>query len=671
MISVVTYGRNDNYGYNLAKRAAISFNAIAAVLDREDDEIIFVDCNTPDDMPTFPEAIRDTLTPEATRLLRVLRVRPVLYGRYKGGSPLPALEPLCRNVAIRRSNPANRWILSTNTDMVFVVREPSMSLSAVAASVPGGFYELPRFEVPEALWESLDRRDGHGAVAACRLWGRSLHLNEAVIGLPENRFDGPGDFQLMLRDQLFEVNGFNEAMRMGWHVDSNIAKRLNLLNGETSSLLDHVFAYHCDHTQQVTFLHSRHRTSNSGELFVHRVRTPFLPEQEGRWGMAGEEIEEIRLAVGREDWAGGVSQAGGVSPCKRREPSPAEGGLPGRTTLEPESRAVEEMEAEPGPAARPGRALEVVLVDLLPGMTVPYTTEWYLPESFDHGQLYDTHHAFPFLASYLSNMERSIAIGYAGANLVLLSLLCSFLDRMGFDGKVRVLGDVLPAGYEGRLPAGCVVAEGDDGWSREADVLVLDVFAGHLPSGTHEYRAKAPDGAGVGRGGEVWSIPLLSPGEDLEEFQGKLREAFRRAVKSEHERARATRRRVRSRIPGRIRDRSEGAGAPGKTFVLIGSQHTWMEGPSSSWLDMTLTPYCSHIRFGRVRSDHDTLARILRGDSDEVRRETVDRVMSALYDYGLRHREPIKKVPALAPALKYGYLVVDWVRVKARERGQG
>ena len=57
MISAILYGRNDNYGYNLHKRAALSFNCIAEVLD-ETDEIIFVDYNTPDDFPTFPEAIK-------------------------------------------------------------------------------------------------------------------------------------------------------------------------------------------------------------------------------------------------------------------------------------------------------------------------------------------------------------------------------------------------------------------------------------------------------------------------------------------------------------------------------------------------------------------------------------------------------------------------------------
>ena len=67
MISVVLYGRNDNYGYNLHKRAALSLNCMAEVLTDPSDEILFVDYNTPDDFPTFPEAIQDTLTGERAR----------------------------------------------------------------------------------------------------------------------------------------------------------------------------------------------------------------------------------------------------------------------------------------------------------------------------------------------------------------------------------------------------------------------------------------------------------------------------------------------------------------------------------------------------------------------------------------------------------------------------
>ena len=47
MISLILYGRNDNYGYNLHKRAALSLHCMAEILHEEDDAILFVDYNTP------------------------------------------------------------------------------------------------------------------------------------------------------------------------------------------------------------------------------------------------------------------------------------------------------------------------------------------------------------------------------------------------------------------------------------------------------------------------------------------------------------------------------------------------------------------------------------------------------------------------------------------------
>src|SRR6476620_3075942 len=98
MISIVLYGRNDSYGYNLHKRAALSLNCMAEVLTDENDEILFVDYNTPDDFPTFPEAICDTLTDRAKRLLRIIRIRPSLHNQlFASRTHLKALEPISRN----------------------------------------------------------------------------------------------------------------------------------------------------------------------------------------------------------------------------------------------------------------------------------------------------------------------------------------------------------------------------------------------------------------------------------------------------------------------------------------------------------------------------------------------------------------------------------------------
>lgn len=295
MLSVIVYGRNDMHGYNLHKRAAISLNCIAEVLDRDGDEIIFVDYNTPDDLPTFPEAIRDTLTPKARRLMRVIRVRQRHHEPLRTLTHLVAIEPVARNVAIRRSNPANRWILSTNPDMVLLPRAPHASLSGICAGLPDGSWHLPRFELPETFWESFDRMDAQGILARLGTAGRAYHLNEVVYGTREAIFDGHGDFQLMLRDDLHAIHGFDERMINGWHVDSNMAKRMALYRGDNLSLLPYCFGYHCDHTRLASIGHGRDRVENNLRRFFDEVVEPGIPEQADSWGLAGVELEEIRV----------------------------------------------------------------------------------------------------------------------------------------------------------------------------------------------------------------------------------------------------------------------------------------------------------------------------------------------------------------------------------------
>ena len=132
MISVIVYGRNDAHGYNLHRRAALSLNCIAEVLTDPDDEIVFVDYNTPDELPTFVEALADTLTDRCLGLLRVFRVPAEIHEqRFAARTHLPAIEPVARNAGVRRANPSNRWLLSTNTDMIFLPRsrrEPERDL---------------------------------------------------------------------------------------------------------------------------------------------------------------------------------------------------------------------------------------------------------------------------------------------------------------------------------------------------------------------------------------------------------------------------------------------------------------------------------------------------------------------------------------------------------------
>jgi len=301
MISVLTYGRNDGHGYNLAKRAAISFNCIAELLDDHDDEIIFVDCNSEDDYATFPESIADTLTPKARSLLRTYRIRRSLHKERSLGSHLPVLESFSRNVGLRRANPRNRWLLSTNPDMIFVL-QAGQSLNALLKDFSDGYYATPRYELPESLWESFNRSDPGAVLQEMRERRGDLRLHLAVRGTPWNGYDAPGDFQLApLRDAI-AIGGFHEGMVRGWHVDSNFAKRLFLLyQRPASSLHEQILAYHMMHLRMLTSGHTGKavREANSLKTFVDRATTPVPDDQPHDWGAPNREIEQVSLVERR------------------------------------------------------------------------------------------------------------------------------------------------------------------------------------------------------------------------------------------------------------------------------------------------------------------------------------------------------------------------------------
>ena len=294
MISVILYGRNDNYGYNLHKRATLSLNCIAETLTHNDDEIIFVDYNSIDDFPTFPEAIQDILTDNCKEKLRVIRVRSSIHEElFRDKTHLLTLEPIARNAGIRRMNPNNNWVLSTNTDMVFLPKV-GLSLSELFSNQTNGNFSVPRYEIPESIWESFDRLKPISLLKELRSAAPKLHLKEIVRGDEWNLFDAPGDFQMFTKKDIYTLQGFDEEMFLGWHCDSNLNKRLWLLNGKTKSAVDYLEAYHCDHTRQVTPMHKSGSKANDMNKFVHDL-VDIRANDDATWGLAQYELEELAL----------------------------------------------------------------------------------------------------------------------------------------------------------------------------------------------------------------------------------------------------------------------------------------------------------------------------------------------------------------------------------------
>ena len=382
MISVILYGRNDAHGYNLHRRAALSFNCIAEVLTDPDDEIVFVDYNTPDELPTFVEALADTLTDRCLGLLRVLRVPAAIHEqRFAARTHLPAIEPVARNAGVRRANPANRWLLSTNTDMMFLPHS-DQSLSEICGELPDGFYGLPRFELPEWLWERLPRSDPGRAMAEIERLGPGLRLDEPTVSNEWIRFDAPGDFQLILRDDFQAIDGLDEEMLLGYHVDSNLSRRMLIRRGSIESLGDRLAGYHCNHNREPTVYHGTDKVANDLERFVVTVERPELPAQRDTWGLVDETLEEV---------------------------------------------AVRE---------RAGLHLATTLAAAIPSTSGPRTESDAARVPFE--LTYDSGHVLPFVADSLAVSSSGATIGYVGANPLLERMLATVVSQLGFEGPLQV-----------------------------------------------------------------------------------------------------------------------------------------------------------------------------------------------------------------------------------------
>jgi|GEM_PF-582413 len=423
MISVLVYGRNDAHGYNLHKRTAIFFNTMGRQLTSPDDEILFVDCNTDNALPTFPEALQDLLTPEARALIRVIRIRPADFRKALPHSKLPVTEVLSRNVGLRRSHAANRFVLSTNSDMVFVSKKGN-TLSRAVTEIDEHHHFLPRFDVPEWLWESLDRSDPDAVEKALGHWSKHYHLNEICRHKEDIAFDSPGDFQLIPRQWLFEIDAFDERMILGWHVDANIARRLYLKYGRPADLAEHFEGFHLNHNLQHNALHDENITRNDLNRFCLELSVADIPGQRETWGLAGSELEEIRLPSRR-------FTAFHQALDKAQPPAP-------------------DTSAE----------------------------SWCTAESKNENLYYDAAHVFPFVANFLAGSAPGTRVGYWGLHPTMAKALTGLAGELGEGRQVLVSRELsrLNDGMSDLGPACQWVSVAD--LAEQSDIFFIDFHMG-------------------------------------------------------------------------------------------------------------------------------------------------------------------------------------------------
>jgi len=259
-------------------------------------------------------------------------------------------------------------------------------------------------------------------MADFKKWGERYCLNETAYSVPFILYDAPGDFQLFPASAFDQIHGYNERMVHGWHVDSNLCKRMQLHFGTLHSLAEVLLGYHCDHTRVTTPAHASNKSENSWATYCDGVDTPYVPEQAQTWGLAGEPLEELALTAARSTYEDALDALyAGVNH------SPA-----------------------------------------------PVLNAW---EAKNSHPFYDTLHAFPYLADNLVALPRDSTVAYVGRNETLKAMLGDFLKRMGF---TRGLLAHNPLEEHSPEPPDFVAAAQDILPLAEADLFLCDF---HFPAG--------------------------------------------------------------------------------------------------------------------------------------------------------------------------------------------
>ncbi len=294
MITFLVVGRNDGYGINLHKRTALSLNCLAELCEEEADEIIYVDCNTDARDLTLTEALADTLTSKARRHLVTYRIAKEVMEEALRTTGLRFSDELSRNVAIRRSNPRNEWILSTNCDII-IRSIGSRSFAEVVRNLTPRFYCCARVPVPSEQWQLLNRQDPGQTFAFCDTIIRGGFRLPPEKPEPWLRFESVGDFQLAPRSHWLAIGGCEEAMIGRGHSDTNNSRRLSLYDKSerTPDLLDDLRVFHLEHNFPQTD-HPDQKNINDRKVWIDEV-IDFRSTNRPDWGLLDTQLSAIRL----------------------------------------------------------------------------------------------------------------------------------------------------------------------------------------------------------------------------------------------------------------------------------------------------------------------------------------------------------------------------------------
>jgi hypothetical protein len=274
------FSRNDDYGVNLRQRVSMTLNLWAQHLSLQD-EIIFVDDNTPADKPTLPEEIAYSLSGRVKKLLRILRVSEETHKLFNTCLPVGDLHT--RNIGIRHAQ--QPWIALTTVDNVAFGLYPTI-LDFDALYEPAAWCTFVQ-KVPVHAWSAIN----HPWVLR-----KLLMAWEGVIPVHEGQHKDfvhqkTGDLLILPTSVAREIRGFEEGMTGLGCAEATVMKKAQNLGYQVKSCAKWIQLFHLEHDLPgKPSIYQMGFPQNDWEEWVTNLTESRNPDTWGQYP-----VEEIRL----------------------------------------------------------------------------------------------------------------------------------------------------------------------------------------------------------------------------------------------------------------------------------------------------------------------------------------------------------------------------------------
>ena len=262
-LSVVVGARNDNHGGNLRKRLQIFVTSVLSQAKRHSvpTELIIVEWNPPQETSSLSEVL-DMSAGSALCPTRIIKVSPSLHQRFGHASVMPLYQMMAKNVGIKRAK--GKFILATNLDLVF--SNELFQFFSKASLKEKEIYRIDRHDIDQEIPEkaSIDAQLEYCQSHIIRLNGKrgtasfesdfflehyplALFEKGVIDGMPLLHLNACGDFQLMSRNDWFNIRGYPEFDMYAMHLDSILASQAHSFGIQEVYLPDPLRIYHIEH----------------------------------------------------------------------------------------------------------------------------------------------------------------------------------------------------------------------------------------------------------------------------------------------------------------------------------------------------------------------------------------------------------------------------------------